>query len=86
MKINSKMFKTVGCPECEGTGAVLDFQTGGRLKRLRTLEAVPLQIVADAMGYTRAYLSDLELDKRKWNWKLYKAYVVALEGAINDNS
>lgn len=71
--------KTVTCGKCGGSGELPAADTGRRLRKLRDEYGVPLQRVADSMGYSRAYLNDLEKDKRKWSKRLLDSYVEALE-------
>lgn len=70
--------KTITCAKCGGSGVLPDTYTGRKLKRQRVAVGVPLQAIADSMGFTRAYLHDLEIDKRRWSAKLLKAYLKGL--------
>jgi transcriptional regulator with XRE-family HTH domain len=59
------------CPACAGTGKI---PRGAYLRQLRTERQLTLQWMADRLGFSRAYLSDVELDKRRATPKVRRAY------------
>lgn len=72
---------TKECPRCGGTGFVADPAYHGKEARARRKQAgLSLREVARRMGFSVAYVSDLELGRRGWNDGLMKRYVNALRG------
>ena len=69
------------CSRCQGSGWVIDpiFQ-GHAMRQLRLRQKVTLRTVASRMGFSPAYVSDLELGRRNWNDGLMVAYEQALHG------
>jgi transcriptional regulator with XRE-family HTH domain len=67
------------CDKCGGTGKALNhLKLGRELRLLRKKHRIPLMRVADLMGFTRSYLSELELGKRNWSASLETQYRLAL--------
>lgn len=64
------------CSRCGGTGVEIDDQaTGSKLRADRQrLAGLTLREVARRMGLSAAYLSDLELGRRRWNAGLIERY------------
>lgn len=56
-----------------------DQATGRRMRTLRLKAKASLGKVSTYMGFTRAYLFDLELGKRRWNQVLIQQYQNALK-------
>lgn len=72
---------TKPCPRCEGTGHVPDPAYHGKEARARRKQAgLSLREVARRMGFSVAYVGDLELGRRGWNDELMKRYIRALRG------
>ena len=68
------------CPHCGGSGQVYDDGAVGELVRTnRELRRVSLRKVAERMGYSPSYLSDLELGRRRWSAGLLDRYKKAVE-------
>lgn len=68
------------CPKCGGSGQVDDpRQTGADARRRRLAVGLSLRGVAQTMGFSPSYLSDLELGKRAWNAYLTSQYAKALQ-------
>ena len=64
------------CPHCLGAGSVIDQRGLGKLLReRRTLFGYTQTAVADAIGISKAYLSDLENGRRDWPDRVFSAYV-----------
>lgn len=77
---------TMTCPKCDGTGAVLDPRMiGARLRSEREGRKVTVTAVAGALGYTKAYISDLELGRRRWSPVLVERYRAALDVAQRED-
>lgn len=70
---------TVTCPNCEGCGEIENPLWRGQKMRLErnNIEAT-LTDVARKMGFSKGYVSDLELGRRAWSSKLISAYEKAL--------
>ena len=67
------------CPRCDGTGYVPDPAHHGKEARIRRRAAgVSLRELAGRMGFSAAYVSDLELGRRGWSENLMKRYIKAL--------
>lgn len=65
----------LACRTCNGTGFEPDHQQIGREMRARRMVAgLSLRAVAQEMGVSAAYLSDLELGHRAWNSKITQAF------------
>lgn len=63
------------CPECGGSGKVSDpAQIGARMREHRERHGLSGREVARRMGYSAAYVSDLELDRRGWSARLVEEY------------
>lgn len=60
-------FKTDKCEHCGGTGKQLR-QTGigPALRRQRIKKGISLRKLAEELGVSAPYLSDLERDRRNW--------------------
>lgn len=72
--------KTKPCPNCNGTGRVLDDAAfGQKMRYLRERKEVTLRALAKAMGISAPYLSDLELGRRHWHENIVSHYKVTLE-------
>ncbi len=66
---------TCKCRHCQGSGEQIDsVKTGRDLRRQRKLSAMSLRHVAQRMGVSAAYLSDLELGRRHWREALIAKY------------
>ena len=69
------------CPKCNGTGEVLDNEEVGMFYRVHRTEArKSLQAIADILGLSKAYCSDLELGRRAWRPELMEKYRRAIYG------
>lgn len=71
--------KYTACPHCNGTGKIPDDRDMGARKRAERVEAgVSLRMMAYRMGVSPAYLSDLELGRRRWGAKQIERFADAL--------
>lgn len=69
----------VPCSACEGTGHLFDdARLGAVLQRERQGHGLTQQRVAKALGFSAAYLRDLEYGRRKWSHNLASRYLAAL--------
>jgi predicted transcriptional regulator len=67
------------CPRCNGTGRLTDDKvTGARMRAMREGKGLTLREVARRMGFSAAYLCDLELGRRIWNTKVIALYLSAI--------
>jgi len=67
------------CDKCNGTGQLRDQREFGAEMRLKRKRArVSLRAMAEAMGFTPPYVSDLELGRRNWNSNLSEDYMKVL--------
>jgi transcriptional regulator with XRE-family HTH domain len=63
------------CQHCNGTGEEPDnAKIGANLRLLRKRHLYSGRTVARLMGISAAYLSDLELGRRRWSSKLIESY------------
>jgi predicted transcriptional regulator len=71
--------KTRPCERCNGTGERENaVYRGQEMRKLREASGMSLRRVAELMGLSAAYISDLELGRRDWSLKLITAYEKAL--------
>lgn len=71
---------TDACAHCQGTGTVLDAKSAGILVRdYREARKVTRAALADALGFSSAYLADLETGRRAWARDLFTRIVVTVE-------
>lgn len=69
------------CPRCGGSGMIQDEAAVGREMRKRR-ESVPglsAREVARRMGFSAAYVSDLERGRRHWTPEVTRKYLAAVE-------
>ncbi len=66
----------ITCDKCGGKGKVL---SADESRALRLAKGVTLQILANAMGVSKAYLCDLETGHRLWNGGLEARLKAALK-------
>lgn len=77
-EFHAERFKQV-CQNCQGTGKTLDnHAVGCELRRLRLKAGVRLRGIAAQLGFSPAFISDLERGNRTWNEDKIKAYKKAL--------
>lgn len=73
--------RTKACHCCDGSGKELNHVViGAEMRALRHKVGLSLQEMANRMGFTKPYLSDLERGKRNWNDDLIAAYRKAKMG------
>lgn len=71
--------KTRNCRYCSGTGKEIDsVSVGNEMLALRKAKDVKQCNVAEFMGYSAAYISDLEKGKRGWSDRLIASYKSAI--------
>lgn len=71
--------KTIYCPHCNGTGQLRDERAlGETMKARRRAAKKVLRQVAESIGISIGYLSDLEHGRKKWSDKLLAQYNKAL--------
>lgn len=71
--------KSEPCDRCGGTGKAIDqLATGQRLRAERKTRRVSLAIVAEQMGYSVSFVSDLEFGRRLWSGDKINAYEKAI--------
>ena len=71
----------IPCLACRGVGYIENpVYRGQEMRKLRMkAPRQTLTDVADRMGFSKGYLSDLELGRRAWNEELIAAYEKALK-------
>lgn len=77
--------KTIPCDKCEGTGRLLDQrEVGKELRALRIAAKISLRNMAESLGLSAPYVSDLELGRRNWSRTKIKDYtrMVARKGVL----
>jgi predicted transcriptional regulator len=74
-----RITKTRPCERCGGSGEIENAAYRGQeMRKLRETARLSLRKVAELMGFSAAYVSDLELGRREWSPKLIQAYQKAL--------
>lgn len=72
-------FPTHCCPECNGKGEVLDDEAIGKEMRFRReTTKLSLRETARRLGFSAAYISDLELGRRGWSSHRVNDYLNAI--------
>jgi len=67
------------CPRCNGTGKLADDKlTGARMRAMREELGLSGREVARRMGFSAAYVCDLELGRRIWSTKVIESYLASL--------
>lgn len=73
------------CPACQGRGLLkTDAEIGAELRGIREWWKVDQRTVAEAMGASPAYLSDLERGRRNWSTELIQRYRRALDTLVGE--
>ncbi len=68
------------CKRCGGSGLEPDHKAVGRQMRDKRERAnISLSEMARRLGFSKAYVSDLELGRRGWHTAVKKAYGAALQ-------
>lgn len=68
------------CNHCNGTGQVENFsKVGAALRLVRKRARISLNALANDLGFSPGYVSDLELGRRPFNATLRDDYVESLE-------
>ena len=56
------------CPRCQGSGRIADDRAvGTRMRERREAKKITLRAMARRLNLSVAYLSDLELGRRRWS-------------------
>lgn len=72
--------KAVTCKRCGGSGVDVDSRAIGQaMRKKRESKGVTMAAIADKLGKTSGYLSDLERGNRRWNDALIARYKEALD-------
>lgn len=75
-----RSMKTEPCRHCNGTGREMDQRAmGADLRKKREAKKRSLRSVADDMGISYPYLSDLELGRRMWSTELISKFERAIQ-------
>lgn len=81
MKLN-KFLKSIPfkpCGYCGGSGQCLDdVAIGMALRAKREAAEISGREIAKRLGYSAAYLSDMELGRRRWNGAKVKSYLESI--------
>lgn len=71
--------KLTKCPTCSGSGKIPDRKAqADDLRKQRVRRGVSLRFVADKLGISAPYLSDLERGNRAWSDEMIAAFKKAL--------
>lgn len=70
------------CDACAGEGRMPDGSTGKVLRSEREKAGITQAVVAEAMGISTSYVSDLEADNRDWSHELVVRYRLAVLKAV----
>lgn len=74
------MAETRVCPQCGGSGKVMDDKkVGAFMREIRKKAGVSSRAVARQLGLSAAYVCDLELGRRGWNAEKRRQYRDAVE-------
>ena len=65
--------KVVLCPCCGGTGKLSQID-GAALRKVREGTGISLRALARQLGFSAAYLSDIELGRRMCTGRILEAY------------
>lgn len=66
-------------PMCGGKGEILDdIPIGDATRKLRIVQNLSLRTVAKRLGFSAAYISDLENGRRSWNIVRMEAYLCVI--------
>lgn len=72
--------KTTPCDKCGGSGERENpAYRGQEMRKLRKEAGLGLREIARKMGFSAAYVSDLELGRRGWSGDLIRAYQKAIK-------
>ncbi len=72
------------CDKCGGSGKAIDqHQTAKQLRALRESHNVSAVAVAARMGFTPAFIGDLEHGRRNWTPDKVISYKLAISKEIN---
>lgn len=75
------------CNHCGGTGLEYDhIETGAEMRRLRQERGLSQRWMAEQMGHSAAYLSDLERGRRNWTTALVGKYIATLERVAEEET
>ncbi len=78
--MTSPKVPTRSCSHCGGTGREMDpVAIGKQLRELRQKAGMSLRTVADRLGFTAPYISDLERGNRSFTQELAAKYREALK-------
>ena len=77
---NLRFVEKKPCTKCGGTGKENDHVAiGERLRKLREFRRVQAKTVAEILGISQSYLSDLEHGRRWWTMEKIQQYEKALK-------
>lgn len=69
----------IPCPRCGGKGEILeDKAVGAEMRAARKKAGLTLWVVGRRLGWSAAYVSDLELGKRGWTAERQRTYLEAI--------
>ena len=75
------------CPRCGGTGKMMDWvSVGAPLRKRRLMKRVTMLAIAQHMGVSESYISDLERGRRAFNHTLQVRYKEALDKVASNGS
>ena len=78
--------KTKNCRCCQGSGRELDSVAyGAEMLALRLSKGVKQYALAMQMGFSAAYISDLEKGKRNWSDRITNIYKESLESCAKQS-
>ncbi len=78
---------TQTCARCGGKGRQIDqVKFGQEMRDLREAKRIKLSWVAAKLGFSPAYISDLEKGKRAWNPRLISSFKSAVMSTMVDKS
>jgi predicted transcriptional regulator len=79
--------EVISCPRCGGLGVVENPKArGAKMKRVREDARVKLREVADLMGLSVGYISDLEHGRKAWSVRRVNFYLAAVETAKQESA
>lgn len=79
--MNTSSVATVNCDKCKGKGVLPDQQAlGHKMRRKRQRRGMSLTETAVRMGFSKAYVSDLERGRRAWSIDLMISFEAVTKG------
>lgn len=71
---------TIKCPRCGGTGHIDNpVAIGEQMRKLRLAKGIGLREIAQDIGFSAPYVSDLERGRRAWSPNVKRWYLQSIK-------